>query len=141
MISLAYVSTATRPMTPDDLRGILETSRTNNRTRDVTGMLLYKGQTFLQFLEGPEPAVRERYDRIGQDPRHTGVVAVSERRIEHREFSEWTMGFEDLDAIDAVKLRGFTPLLARPFDAQAFLAEAESFPEIVRLVGLLRVHA
>ena len=38
LISLVYVSYATRKMSQDDLRAILETSHKNNRAHNITGV-------------------------------------------------------------------------------------------------------
>ncbi len=41
MFFLVYVSSATRPVSGEDLRALLETCRKNNAELEITGMLLY----------------------------------------------------------------------------------------------------
>lgn len=90
MFQLVYVSTA-RTGAPVDLPGILLASRTNNRRDGVTGLLYFDGSRFLQALEGPQASVKAVFDRISADDRHCGIVVLSTRDIEEREFGDWAM--------------------------------------------------
>jgi hypothetical protein len=102
LISLIYASNATRLLTKDELLEILRVSHDNNARLGITGMLLYKGGNFMQVLEGPEEAVNEIYERIVRDMRHAGIVKLSSRPIEERQFEKWEMAFVDMDA-DEIK--------------------------------------
>ncbi|HLF98721.1 MAG TPA: phosphate-starvation-inducible PsiE family protein [Methylococcaceae bacterium] len=110
MIQLTYISTATRPMTADDLMDILRSARAHNANHGVTGMLLYSNGTFVQVLEGDERTVDALLEVIKRDPRHTTLHVVERRTIEAREYAEWSMGFKRLgkDALRGVPgLNGF----------------------------------
>jgi hypothetical protein len=96
MISLVYVSSATRDFSAAELDALLITSRRNNSSDAITGMLVYRDGDFLQILEGPEAAVRATYARIARDPRHGRIMALDESRIETRAFGEWSMGFRQV---------------------------------------------
>ena len=104
LIQLIYLSTATKKIDDEDIEKILEVSRQNNRNRGVTGLLIVKGRTFMQALEGEETVVRNLYEKISKDPRHTGIIKISERMIEKRDFPDWTMGFKKLDR--SIKIEG-----------------------------------
>ncbi len=91
MISLAYFSSATAPMTSADLNAMIERARRNNTEKGVTGMLCHHDGSFLQFLEGPENAVDETFARIRRDSRHRQVLEVHRRPIDHRAFADWSM--------------------------------------------------
>lgn len=93
LLSIVYSSSATRPFASDDLVALLAVSRENNAAADVTGMLLYHDSRFLQVLEGPEAAVRERMAVIADDTRHTGVRVMLEETLGERQFPDWTVGF------------------------------------------------
>lgn len=97
MLSLVYVSSATRLFSDDDLKDLLRQSRDNNSRLDLTGMLLDKGGNFMQLLEGPDDALTALFAKIALDPRHRGVLELLRRPIEQREFSSWSMGFKSLD--------------------------------------------
>ena len=73
---LIYVSAATRPHSREDLISLLEVSRRNNERDFLTGMLLYKDESFMQLLEGPREAVFATLGRIERDPSHTGIIRL-----------------------------------------------------------------
>ena len=97
LIAVAYTSVATEPFDDAKLSALLAWCREWNGSVDVTGVLLHREGRFIQFLEGPEPAVRELVESISQDPRHTRVRVLLEDPVTDRQFSEWTMGFQAID--------------------------------------------
>ena len=96
LLSILYTSNARAPFGDDDLAALLAQSRASNAARDLTGMLLYRGGRFVQVLEGPEPAVRDLLVTIRQDSRHSDMRVLIEQPIAHREFREWTMGYQPI---------------------------------------------
>lgn len=110
-IQLLYGSTATVPFGKPELLELLEKSRTNNAKLNVTGLLLFKDGQFMQVLEGDEPAVTSLYQRIAQDPRHTGSMVFLHRPIEQRDFADWSMAFRDLRDPDLAKVPGYSEFL------------------------------
>lgn len=111
MLSLVYVSAATHPFTPDELDGLLQTSRANNSRLGLSGMLLYRDGDFLQVLEGQEDAVRATYERISRDPRHRRIMVLDESEVGERSFAEWSMGFRRLSGDDHPE--GFVDFFSR----------------------------
>ncbi len=109
---LAYASSSVREFTPQELVDILTVSRANNTRVDVTGMLLYRGGSILQALEGSEARVHETMQRISLDGRHRSIMHLYEGRHEERLFAEWSMAFEDLSAADASDHPGLSRYLA-----------------------------
>ncbi|MDN8548145.1 BLUF domain-containing protein [Microbacterium sp. NM3R9] len=107
LLSVLYTSTAHAPFGDEDLRALLEQSRASNADRDLTGMLLYRGGRFVQVLEGPEDTVRALVERIGADPRHGGMRVLIEQPIPHREFAEWTMGYQPIAETTGTAPTGF----------------------------------
>lgn len=93
MLQLAYSSAATVPLSDEDLQRLVEISRENNARADVTGILLFYEDSFLQLLEGPLVAVNELYDRIGEDPRHRCLRLLCRSLVSERMFPDWSMGF------------------------------------------------
>jgi uncharacterized membrane protein (DUF373 family) len=94
MIQISYISSATAPMSNQDLLGLLQECRENNAESGVTGMLIYCNATFLQVLEGDEKVVDDLIDKIRKDPRHTNLQVLHRRTIERRQHSDWSMGFK-----------------------------------------------
>jgi uncharacterized membrane protein (DUF373 family) len=125
MIQVAYISTATEPMSSHDLQTLLHSCREHNANRGVTGMLLYGNGTFLQVLEGEERVIDELLDIIEGDPRHTGMQVLHRKAIEKREYSDWSMGFRRLNARDLQGIDGLRELDIEDFNA-AYLGQHES---------------
>jgi hypothetical protein len=114
LISLVYVSFETRPMTAQDITDILTTARKFNTEQDITGMLLYRTGYFIQALEGEEDRVKALYQKIARDPRHRNVLMIYNGSITERSFTNWSMGFKNLDEVDPSKLEGYTDFLQSP---------------------------
>ncbi len=113
MISLAYVSTASTPMSDEDIAAILVQSRANNEQSGITGALLYHRGRFIQILEGPEEQVLSKYRQISVDPRHKSLHQVSREPIQVRQFPTWTMGFRTLSEKAMAQLDGFDSYFGR----------------------------
>jgi hypothetical protein len=90
---LIYVSEAAKAMKPGDLEGILTVARQKNRLIDVSGMLLYDHDGFLQVLEGDALALSGLFLGIGQDPRHKRIKLLEFRELAQRQFGDWAMSF------------------------------------------------
>jgi hypothetical protein len=101
-----YASLAAPEFKEYDIPELLEKARIANAQRGLTGMLLYITGSFFQVLEGEPAVVDDVYSRILRDPRHSRVSLVIREPIAARSFSEWTMGFSTVDALDAGKLIG-----------------------------------
>jgi len=74
------------------IRAILRASEDNNFRDGITGFLIFDKTSFIQVLEGEQAAVLATFDRIGDDPRHTGVAVIAARTTETRAFAGWAMG-------------------------------------------------
>jgi hypothetical protein len=117
LIHLIYTSSAATPLADLELDRILESSLRHNTQQHLTGMLLYAGGNFMQILEGEEAAVDETYNRITNDPRHTGILLINHQPIMQREFFKWSMGFRRKGKADAALHPGYEPFFECGFDA------------------------
>jgi hypothetical protein len=125
LISLVYVSASVELMSNEALDEILTSSRANNGSLGLTGMLLYYDGAFMQVLEGPEQAVHQMYARIGRDPRHTGMITLLEEYIPERNFPDWSMGYHRLNLDEAQQLEAFTSFA----EADQFLEYFQTTPQ------------
>ena len=80
-VQLIYLSSAKPELKQSDLDGIIEASRRNNPSIDITGLLIYADGIFIQVLEGPSEAVHTLYEKIRDDRRHE---EVGERKTRER---------------------------------------------------------
>jgi hypothetical protein len=113
VLSIAYVSVATKRITDDDVAELLQTSRLNNQRDGVTGALLFHRDRFIQIMEGADEMVLSRFATIAADPRHRDVRKMREKSIETRQFPAWTMGFRTLSDESVRQLDGFEDFFAR----------------------------
>jgi hypothetical protein len=105
MIQVSYLSRATAPMSAEQLLSLLLQSRRNNAAQGITGMLLYGNETFLQVIEGEDAKVDALVERLGLDPRHSGVRILGRKSVQQRQYSDWSMSFERItaQALEAVE--------------------------------------
>lgn len=120
MLSLIYVSTSVKLLNDEELLDILKASRENNSSKDVTGLLLYKGGNFMQVLEGPDEAVEALYEKIKADPRHKDVNVLSREQISARQFPAWEMAFQNLDNPAIKNEPGYSQFLHDEFIADVY---------------------
>ena len=89
------------------LQAIVRTSVPNNLRCGVNSILIAHDGWFLQALEGPSQGVREVFERIARDERHTPPVVLREGPIGPRAFGRWIMCAHALTGIDSGALGKF----------------------------------
>lgn len=103
-----YCSTLAPGESPGAVSAILSQARRGNAERGITGLLVFDGQHFLQYLEGPHAQVRQLMGRIVADPRHTGVHLVCEGPLAQRRCQRYEMGYADpaeSEELDGLRVR------------------------------------
>jgi len=93
LVRLIYASKISAQITPEDIESILASARGHNAKHNITGILSFNQDNFLQCLEGSRSDVNAAYRRILNDSRHHDVVLLDYRTIDKREFSLWSMGY------------------------------------------------
>lgn len=113
MYRLIYLSTSTVKFSDKDLEELLENARKNNQEKNVTGLLMLKGKSFLQCLEGNKEDVLYIYEKIEKDDRHENIIQIIEEEDDQRYFPSWSMGYKNfthLDTISSPKLTDFSKI-------------------------------
>ncbi|WP_298397668.1 BLUF domain-containing protein [uncultured Azonexus sp.] len=90
---IVYESLASDKLTEADVLDILRLSQTRNNQAGVSGILLFRGRRFLQFLEGPKAEVEALYARIERDPRHRELRILSHTNGEQLLMPTWAMAY------------------------------------------------
>lgn len=90
---LVYASAASAGFELSDLEDILGVARVRNARDQISGILLFEGQSFLQVLEGPRFRIDALMEKIRADARHVRAVLLLRGPIEQRSFADWTMGY------------------------------------------------
>jgi len=93
LIRLAYSSVAHIELTQKDLENIIQTCQRFNTAQEITGVLVYTGDSFIQILEGAEETLDAVMAKIISDRRHYDVELLMKNEIAKRSFSKWSMGF------------------------------------------------
>ena len=133
MFSLVYLSRASERFEETSLLELLKTSRENNASLGVTGLLLYKDGNFLQLLEGEQATVQKLYAKIESDPRHYNVTTLMEGPLDQRQFPAWSMGFRDLRSIIPADVPGFSQFLEVNLTPESFAEHPTQFQQILLL--------
>jgi hypothetical protein len=88
---VTYTSLAALDLDEEQLRSIHEAALALNGIDGISGLLLFNGIHFLQWIEGPPDAVDELIERLRRDPRHSGFEIRDERMADERIFGGWSM--------------------------------------------------
>lgn len=115
---LIYISAANHDFTEEELEELLRAARENNRSLDVTGMLLFHEGSFIQALEGDQLVVENLYKKIGTDVRHVETKVLYRGMVDDRDFKNWSMGFYRSNQSSAANLEGFHQFLKTGFISQ-----------------------
>ncbi len=101
LYNLVYCSRST--VDEAGLQAILATAKRCNPLHGVTGLLVFGGGIFFQWLEGPRAAVTRLMDNLKGDPRHGNIVILSElEEVRERLFPDWDMELVTTDDIRGV---------------------------------------
>ena len=102
-----YVSTSLLGQDADaEIAGIRSVAESRNPELGLTGMLIFSGRHFAQFLEGPDDGLEVMKTSICGDDRHTGVLTLQTNPIEKRRYGRWTLAYSGwATAIDRVLVR------------------------------------
>lgn len=118
--SFLYCSMLSPDAEPTCVADIIRTSRRVNAELDVTGILVFDGQRFCQYLEGPGAHIDALAARIRNDPRHTDFRAQHHAPLQGaRRFGQWSMAYalaNDAEPLEHLHLLDGAPALQRLTD-------------------------
>ncbi len=90
---LVYTSIASPDLTEESVQSMLAAAREHNASAEITGLLLFRSGTFIQFLEGAAEEIDLLISRIRRDDRHQDVRVIIEEPVDQRRFPDWRMGY------------------------------------------------
>jgi Sensors of blue-light using FAD len=98
---LLYLSHLVASARYDVFAAICQVSRRNNADRSITGVLLFDGHRFCQWLEGPAASVALIRQSIEKDPRHEFMTVLVDRPSAAAARPEpWQAGYCGPDELD-----------------------------------------
>lgn len=102
---IVYCSRAAAGINDAAVEGILKSAHRNNPRNGITGLLVFGGGMFFQWIEGPRANIRKLMEVIKADSRHESVVVLSEtEEVRERLFPDWDMELVTPDDIRVVLL-------------------------------------
>lgn len=93
MYYLIYVSSAEPSFDPAQIEPMLVQARAKNQRLGITGLLVYRGGNFMQYIEGEQSSVQQLFAAISADGRHRDCVVLAEGPLRERQFGHWDMNF------------------------------------------------
>jgi hypothetical protein len=93
MKSLLYISRATERASEAEVAKIIAAAQQRNRDVDLTGAIIFTGERFAQFLEGPPDALDAVMSSIARDDRHRDIKLLHVGRQSVRRFPDWEMAY------------------------------------------------
>lgn len=81
-------------MSDQEIQDILGPSQIKNSRLQVTGLLVYRGGNFIQYVEGPKDSIQNLYHSICNDSRHRDMTVLDEGTVSARLFGDWKMGYK-----------------------------------------------
>jgi hypothetical protein len=108
---IIYASRANFRLSQRDLLELLKVCRGNNEVFGLTGMLLYRDGTYMQFLEGRSGDIDALLSRLRKDNRHRDIRTLREGTLPHRLFPDWSMAYKNLAGVKGADVPGYSEIL------------------------------
>lgn len=89
---------------------IVKNARAFNETAQITGILVFDGEFFCQYFEGPSYEVERLMTALIHDSRHVSVTPLLHlKREPYRRFRKWTMAYHLVDDAEVLEGIGTQP--------------------------------
>ena len=127
LYSYSYCSRAVAGVDQAEVQRIIASASRHNPRQGITGLLVFGGGVFFQWLEGPREGVRWLVDRLNTDPRHDTITALDEsEEVRDRLFPDW-----DMELVSPTDIREVL------VDALASAKDPANADALRRLLGML----
>ena len=124
--SLLYTSRLAAGYGPTEVGRIVKQAREMNAIHGITGVLVFDGDWFAQYVEGMPDTIAVLEAHLRADPRHSDFTVIDSGLTgSERRFPNWVMGYADGD-IDGCGL-----------DISA-LAQADSYEALQRFATAIK---
>jgi hypothetical protein len=92
LYQLVYCSRATPGVDDAAVQRIIRSARRRNPEQGITGLLVFGGGIFFQWLEGPRDNISALMGRLQADRRHQDIVTLdTSEEVRERLFPDWDM--------------------------------------------------
>lgn len=77
---------------------IIKTARAFNASHGITGVLLFDGERFCQYIEGETAALDALVECLRKDPRHQNITTLLHEPLHgNRRYPDWSMAYSDVE--------------------------------------------
>lgn len=126
-----YLSLAVADQPPDTFARICRRARVHNADQGISGVLLYDGEQYGQWVCGPRPAVAALMQRIAQDARHHGITVLFDGpHPAHSAPPVWRSGYAPPEALPQFAATAAAPQANVLRDFQRLIAVADLWPPV-----------
>jgi hypothetical protein len=132
-----YASSATVRLSQHDLLELLKKARLKNEAQGLTGMLLYRDGTYLQYLEGQRADIDGLLKRLREDARHKEIRILREGTVPERLFPDWSMAYKNLAGLRKSQVPGYSERLQAQYKNERTEDRAQSLIDMFQemLIG------
>jgi len=113
LMAWMYVSRPIHEIGYNDIQKILTTAFKRNTNHQVSGVMIYDHQHFLQYIEGKASVIEPLVKKIRSDERHKEIKTYFEGEIPVRKFVRWNLSYIGSDIyiklFPELSLHGFNP--------------------------------
>ena len=122
--SLLYTSRLAAGYGPTEVGRIVKQAREMNAIHGITGVLVFDGEWFAQYVEGTPETIAVLEAHLRADPRHSDFSVIDSAPAgPERRFPNWVMGYADGD-IDSSGLNISALAQADAYEALERFAQA-----------------
>lgn len=96
--AIVYVSSASDDLEKEEIKQILNSSKTWNNEHDITGLLLFSEGNFFQVIEGEKEMIPKLFESIKEDKRHHNIIQIFGKDIHKEAYDGYDSDFVSEDA-------------------------------------------
>ena len=89
---------------------IVEKSKVNNPLLEITGLLFYHNNRFVQVIEGERESLGKLMSILEKDSRHKNIEILIDKEIQKRGFEKWNMDSLNLSKLEELDLLELTAI-------------------------------
>lgn len=134
--AIVYSSQAAPGLSGSKMEALVQDAARFNGNAGVTGVLLFDGSRFLQYIEGPQDGLDVVYSRVLHACSHRELIELNRGQLGQRAFPYWSMRQIAVDALSLTRIavgdwRGFVQGRAKDADG----AELSAMDRLDRVVS------
>lgn len=106
--AISYVSTAHIDLQEQEVNVIMNQTNKFNKTRNISGILLYNDRNFFQLIEGDKKTIEDLYEKIIKDSRHQNIIKFLDKAVSKPPFDGYLTDFiTDTKKYDEAKFKKY----------------------------------